>query len=49
MVLSILGPALSCEWEINLWEKAMLSTVFFKRIVFLLEKLPLILLYIDLK
>lgn len=29
MVLSILAPALSCEWEISRWEKALLTTVVF--------------------
>lgn len=27
MVLSILGPALSCDWGIGQWEKAMMTTV----------------------
>jgi len=27
MVLSILSPALSCEWGIGQWEKAMMTTV----------------------
>lgn len=29
MLLSILGPALACEWLINKWEMAFLSTVVF--------------------
>ena len=27
MVLSILSPALSCDWGISQWEKAMMTTV----------------------
>ena len=29
MVLSILAPALNCEWNLNEWEKASITTVVF--------------------
>ena len=30
MALSILAPALECEWSLNTWQKALVTTVNFK-------------------
>lgn len=29
MILSILGPALHCDWLLNEWQKALITTVVF--------------------
>lgn len=30
MILSILAPALHCDWLLNEWQKALITTVIFK-------------------
>ena len=38
MVLSILAPALTCDWMVSKWEKALVTTVILKKYLNLIKK-----------
>lgn len=36
MVLSVLGPALSCDWDVTEWQKATMTVVIIKPVEYIL-------------
>jgi hypothetical protein len=38
MALSILAPALECEWSLNSWEKALITMVYYNKVKYYKKK-----------